>query len=47
MLFQWLRGNLGIINAAVCVAVITVGLAYIALYNLDETFGRDLNFVEE
>ncbi|PYF76964.1 MFS transporter [Pedobacter nutrimenti] len=47
ILFQWLRGNLGIINAAVAVAIITVGIAYIALYNLDETYGRDLNFVEE
>lgn len=47
ILFQWLRGNMGIINAALCVAVITVGLAYIALYNLDETYGRDLNFIEE
>lgn len=47
ILFQWLRGNMGIINAALCVAVITVGLAYIALYNLDETYGRDLNFIKE
>lgn len=47
MLFQWLAGSMGIVNAALCVAVITVGMAYIALYNLDETYGRDLNFIEE
>jgi MFS family permease len=47
LLFQWLLGHFGIINAALCVTVITIGIAYIALYNLDETYGRDLNFVEE
>lgn len=47
LLFQWLTAHMGLINAALCVAVITVGLAYIALYNLDETYGRDLDFVEE
>ncbi|RZM28001.1 MAG: MFS transporter [Pedobacter sp.] len=47
ILFQWLRSEMGIINAAVAVAVLLVGLAFIALYNLEETYGRDLNFVEE
>lgn len=47
LLFQWLLGSMGIIKAALCVGVITVGLAYIALYNLDETYGRDLDFIEE
>ncbi len=47
LLFQWLLGYVGIINAALCIAVLTIGLAYIALYNLDETYGRDLNFIEE
>lgn len=47
ILFQWLLGQMGIINAALCIAVLTVGMAMIALYNLDETYGRDLNFVEE
>jgi len=47
LLFQWLLGYIGIINAALCIAVLTIGLAYIALYNLDETYGRDLNFIEE
>ncbi len=47
LLFQFLLGKIGIINAALCLAVLTVGLAYIALYNLEETYGRDLNFIEE
>lgn len=47
LLFQGLLGSMGIIKAALCVGVITVGLAYIALYNLDETYGRDLDFIEE
>ncbi|HKG05696.1 MAG TPA: MFS transporter [Pedobacter sp.] len=47
LLFQFLLVKVGIINAALIIAVFTVGMAYIALYNLDETYGRDLNFVEE
>jgi putative MFS transporter len=47
LLFQFLLGKVGIINAALIIAVLTVGMAYIALYNLDETYGRDLNFIEE
>jgi hypothetical protein len=47
LLFQFLVVRMGIINAALCLAVLTVGLAYIGLYNLDETYGRDLNFEEE
>jgi len=47
LLFQSLLGSIGIINAALCITFLTIGLAYIALYNLDETYGRDLNFVEE
>ncbi|NRF37831.1 MFS transporter [Pedobacter foliorum] len=47
ILFQFLVVKMGIVNAALCLAVLTVGLAYIGLYNLDETYGRDLNFEEE
>ena len=47
LLFQWLQGSMGIINAAICLAVITVAIAYLGLYNLDETYGRDLNFNEK
>ena len=47
LLFQFLLGRMGIVNAALCIAVLTVSMAYIALYNLDETYGRDLNFIEK
>ncbi|WP_256005943.1 MFS transporter [Pedobacter deserti] len=47
LLFQYLQAQMGIINAALCIAVLTVGLALFALYHLDETYGRDLNFIEE
>ncbi len=47
IIFQWLRGSVGIVNSALILAVIVVGFAYIALYNLDETYGRDLNFTED
>jgi len=47
LLFQFLASKFGIINSGLIVAVLTVSIAYIALYNLDETYGRDLNFVEE
>jgi putative MFS transporter len=47
LLFQFLASKFGVINSGLIVAVLTVSIAYIALYNLDETYGRDLNFVEE
>lgn len=47
LLFQYLASQFGVINSGLIVAVLTVSIAYIALYNLDETYGRDLNFVEE
>lgn len=47
ILFQFLASQFGVIHAGLIVAVLTVSIAYVALYNLDETYGRDLNFVEE
>jgi putative MFS transporter len=47
LLFQFLVGHLGVINSGLILAVLTVSLAYIALYNLDETYGKDLNYMEE
>jgi MFS family permease len=45
--FAWLREPLGIINAALAVGLITILIALIALSAIDETFSRDLNFLEE
>lgn len=47
LLFQFLVARFGVINAGLTVAVLTVSIAYIALYNLDETYGKDLNYTEE
>ena len=46
-LFQSWRGSLGVIGSAATVGLITVVVALIALWNLDETHGKDLDFVEE
>lgn len=50
--FQFLRGQLGgddqaIITGALIVGVFTIGVALVALRAIHETFGRDMNFLEE
>ena len=45
--FEFLRPDFGIINAALMVGVVTIIVSLIALRSLDETFGRELNFLEE
>ena len=44
--FKYLRGEIGIINGALVIGVVTVFIAFIALQVIDETYGRDLNFEE-
>jgi MFS family permease len=45
--FEWLKGPFGIINSALIVGVSTLIIAFLAVYNLEETYGKDLNYVEE
>lgn len=45
--FELLRTQIGIINSALVVGVITIVIALLALRPLGETFGKDLNFVEK
>jgi MFS family permease len=45
--FQLLKLPMGIINAALLVGLTTLVVAFIAALNLEETFGKDLNFLEE
>lgn len=45
--FEFFRPSLGMINSALIVGVICIGIAFAALYKLRETFGIDLNFLEE
>jgi len=46
-LFKELREQIGVLNGALIVGILTVVVAIFALRAIDETFGRDLNFVEE
>jgi len=45
--FLTLRTSYGATTAALSLGVVTLTIAFIALRGIDETFGRDLNFVEE
>ena len=45
--FQWLKVPFGIVNAALFVGIVTLVIAFIAVYNLEETYGKDLNYVEQ
>ncbi len=37
---------MGIINSAMTVGFVSIAIALIALYQLKETFGKDLDYVE-
>lgn len=47
MAFQFLKDKMGMINAAMLIGLCCFGLAFFANYTLKETFGKDLDFVEE
>ena len=47
LVFELLRGSLGMIYAALIVGVVSLVIAFIALYHMEETFGKDLNFIEK
>jgi predicted MFS family arabinose efflux permease len=47
LLFQALREPLGLSWAGLTVGLLTVTIAAVALWSLEETFGRDLDFVED
>ncbi|MBD3749381.1 MAG: MFS transporter [Sphingobacteriales bacterium] len=44
--FEWLKTPFGIINAALIVGITTLVIAFLAVYNLEETYGKDLNYIE-
>jgi MFS transporter, putative metabolite:H+ symporter len=46
MLFEALRGRLGITGSAAVVGALTIVIALVALAGIDETYGRDLDFVD-
>ncbi len=42
----WLKPTYGFVNSSIMIGVVVFILAYIACYNLDETFSKDLNYTE-
>ncbi len=44
--FTALKGGIGIINSAMTVGFVSLAIAGIALYQLKETFGKDLDYIE-
>jgi putative MFS transporter len=44
--FTALKGSIGIINSALVVGFVSLAIALIALYQLKETFGKDLDYLE-
>lgn len=44
--FRLLEGPLGLTGSAIVVGIICTGLAFMAMYQLKETFGKDLNYIE-
>jgi MFS transporter, putative metabolite:H+ symporter len=44
--FQHLRGPLGVTGAALSVGGVTLALALLALTGLEETYGKDLDYVD-
>jgi len=47
MAFQWARPTLGLTGAAAAVGAVTLVLAFLAALRLQESFGRDMDFLEE
>lgn len=46
-LFLLFRGEFGIVNGAGLLGLITIAIAFLGLWKMEETFGKDLNFLEE
>jgi hypothetical protein len=44
--FKWLTPHFGALTAAAIVGVVTMALAFWALGNLEETYGKNLDFTE-
>lgn len=46
-LFLLFKGEFGIIQGAGLLGLLTITIAFLGLWNMEETFGRDLDFLEE
>ena len=47
MLFAWAKNHVGIINGALVVGLVSFTIAIFALFFLEETFKKDINYVED
>ncbi len=45
--FQLMKGGLGVVGSAVVVGLVVFSLAFLSLFALEETHGKDLDFLEE
>ncbi len=45
--FQYLKGHVGIIHSALIIGLILIVLAFLALKGLEETYHKDLNYLEK
>lgn len=45
-LFVWLKGSMGVINAGLLLGVVVAAIALLALAFIEETFTKDLDYVE-
>ena len=43
----WLRPHVGVVNSAMIVGVVALSIGIMALWGIEETFGKDLDYVEE
>ncbi len=46
-LFNWWRGPLGISGSALAVGAITMCVGFLALWKMEETYGKDLHYIEK
>ena len=42
----WLRPQVGVVHSALIVGVVTLTIGVLALWGIEETFGKDLDYVE-
>jgi putative MFS transporter len=42
----WLRPQVGVVYSALIVGVIALAISFVALWGLEETFGKDLDYIE-
>ncbi|POY34846.1 MFS transporter [Solitalea longa] len=47
LFYNWLKPTQGVIHSGLIVGLFTIGIAYFALFNLSETYGKDLDYVEK